>query len=150
MNMKKSKTRNISKDNSAFEGIFLFVLRIILGFMLFTKGFIFLRNDGILRRVFSETALVEKISILRMMIPWIHILGGFLILIGLYTRQAAFVQLPLVIGAIFVLLNAKQYPFFKAEMFFAVSILVLLGIFLKFGDGFYSWKNLLQKGNDVS
>lgn len=118
--------------------------------MLFVKGFIFLRNDGILRRVFSETEIIQKISILKMFIPWIHILGGFLILIGLFTRKAAMVQLPLVIGAIVVLFNAKHYQFFKTEMFFAVTILVLLAIFLKFGDGFYSWRNLLQKENDIS
>jgi uncharacterized membrane protein YphA (DoxX/SURF4 family) len=129
--------------------IFLLFLRIILGLLLFIKGINFIRNDSILHQVFSEVELIQNLSVLRIVIPWIHILGGFFILIGVYTRLMILAQLPLVIGAIFVLLNAKQNTFFTVEIFFALTILVLLVFNLKFGDGFYSWKNLIKKEKEV-
>ena len=145
INMNTSKKFNVSGNKRTRIGIILFFFRVVLGLMLFTKGLIFLRNDGILRQVFSDTAFIHNFSLLKFLIPSIHLLGGFLILIGLYTRLMALLQLPLVIGAIIVLLNARYYPFFYAEILFALAILILLFIFLKFGDGFYSWRNLLQK-----
>lgn len=129
--------------------IFLLFLRIILGLLLFIKGINFIRNDSILHQVFSEVELIQNLSVLRIVIPWIHILGGFFILIGVYTRLMILAQLPLVIGAIFVLLSAKQNTFFTVEIFFAITILVLLVFNLKFGDGFYSWKNLIKKEKEV-
>jgi len=94
----KVKERHVSK--SIFSKVFLLLIRVALALLLFIKGINFIRNDGILRQVLSEAALIKKLSILELLIPLVHILGGFFILIGIYTRKAAMVQLPLVIGAI--------------------------------------------------
>ncbi|MEY4573594.1 MAG: hypothetical protein RLZ10_2885 [Bacteroidota bacterium] len=147
--MHTSKESNSVVIKSPFTRNILFLFRVALGLMLFIKGINFIRNDGILRQVLSEAALIKKLSILELLIPLVHILGGFFILIGIYTRKAAMVQLPLVIGAIFVLLNAREYAFFNTEMFFAITILLLLLLYLKFGDGFYSWGNLIKKEKDI-
>jgi hypothetical protein len=142
------ESKNLGQT-SIFGKIFLLLLRIALGLFLFVKGVNFIRNESILTQVFSQVELIQKLSILQLLIPWVHILGGFFILIGVYTRIMTLVQLPLVVGAIFVLLNAKQNTFFNPEMFFALTILVLMILNLKFGDGFYSWRNLIQKEKEV-
>ncbi len=116
---------------------------------MFIKGVDFIRNKAVLRQVISETDVLEKFSIIEAAIPWVHILGGLLILIGLYTRIVIFIQIPLVVGAIIVLYNTKNTSFYSTEMIFAVTILTMLIIYLKFGDGFYSWKNLIHKERDI-
>jgi uncharacterized membrane protein YphA (DoxX/SURF4 family) len=134
-------------QNKSQGGISSLLFRVLLGLLLFIKGILFLRNEGTLQQVFAESESIQKLSTLQLFIPWMHVLGGFLILIGLYTRLAILVQFPLVVGAIFVLLRAKQYAFFQTEMIFAVIILALLFICFKSGDGFYSWRNLIRKEN---
>jgi putative oxidoreductase len=82
----------ISKDSKSLVEknrigkINLLLLRVVLALLLFIKGINFIRNESILRQVFSEVELTQKLSLLKLLIPWIHILGGFFILIGVYTR----------------------------------------------------------------
>ncbi len=141
---------SISAERKRVLGrISILLLKSVLGLMLFIKGILFLRNEGVLRQVFSEAKPIQKLSTLQVLIPWMHILGGFFILIGLYTRWAILVQLPLVVGAIFILLAAKEYPFFNTEITFAIIILLLLIVCFKYGDGFYSWRNLIRKEKDI-
>jgi uncharacterized membrane protein YphA (DoxX/SURF4 family) len=129
--------------------IIILLFRVILGGALFIKGIDFIRNKAILRQVISEIDFLEKFSILEAAIPWIHLLGGLFILIGMFTRIVIFIQIPIIIGAIIVLYNTKNTSFYSTEMIFAVTILLMLFIYLKFGDGFYSWKNLIHKERDI-
>lgn len=147
--MLSSGRADMLKESKLPNKIFVLLLRVILGGALFIKGVDFIRNKAVLRQVVSETDLLEKFSVLEAAIPWIHILGGLLILIGLYTRIVIFIQIPLVVGAIIVLFNTKNASFYSTEMIFAVTILTMLIIYLKFGDGFYSWKNLISKEKDI-
>ena len=148
--MKSPEKSKIEREESRKLKYITLLFRVALGFMLFIKGVIFIRNDGVLRRVFSEVELVQSLSFLEFVIPWIHILGGFFILIGVFTRLMTLIQIPLIIGALYILLNARQYPFFNTEIIFAGSILVLLVVYVVFGDGFYSWRHLIRKEKDVS
>ncbi len=148
--MYKSKESKSLEEKRTFGKILLLVIRVTLALLLFIKGVNFIRNDYILNQVFTEVDLIKKLSFLRLLIPWIHLLGAFFILIGVYTRLMIMIQIPLVIGAIFVLLIEKQHAFFNTEIFFASTILALLIFNLKFGDGFYSWRNLIQKEKEVS
>ena len=147
--MLSSERPHVLKESKLPNKIFVLLLRVILGGALFIKGVDFIRNKAVLRQVISETDVLEKFSIIEAAIPWVHILGGLLILIGLYTRIVIFIQIPLVVGAIIVLFNTKNASFYSTEMIFAVTILTMLIIYLKFGDGFYSWKNLIHKERDI-
>lgn len=147
--MLTTERSNILKEAKLPNKIIILLLRIILGGALFIKGVDFIRNKVVLKQVIAETDLLEKFSVLESAIPWIHILGGVLIIIGMYTRLAIFIQIPLVIGAIIVLYNTKNASFYSIEMIFAVIILIMLLVYLKFGDGFYSWRNLIRKEKDI-
>ncbi len=147
--MLSSERPHILKESKLPNKIIVLLFRVILGGALFIKGVDFIRNKAVLRQVISETDVLEKFSILEAAIPWIHILGGLLILIGIFTRIVLFIQIPIIIGAIIVLYNTKNTSFYSTEMIFAVTILLMLFIYLKFGDGFYSWKNLIHKERDI-
>jgi len=128
----------------------LLLFRVILGLALFYKGISFIYNAVILEQIFSETDFLSKISLLQFIIPWAHIIGGFFILIGIYTRTSIIVQLPIVLGAIVVLLNSsKNNSLYSAEMIFAVVILILMIVYLKLGGGFYSWNQLIKKEKEI-
>lgn len=128
--------------------IVLLIFRVILGFTLFIKGINFVRNQEFLEGLISNSILLEKLSFLKIIIPFIHILGGFFIIIGVYTRLVILIQLPIIFAAIVFLLISGGMSYYR-EIIFALTILVLLISYLKFGDGVYSWKNLLNNEKNI-
>ena len=128
--------------------IVLLIFRVFLGLTLFIKGISFIRNKVIIETLISKNAMLEKFTFINILIPFMHILGGFLILIGMYTRIAILIQIPIIIAAIIFLLTSGV-DFYFNEIAFAVTILIMLVIYLIFGDGFYSWKNLINKEKDI-
>lgn len=122
----------------------LVVLRAALGLCLFLKGVWFIENSVILTGVISQSSFIQNASWLNTIIPWLHLLGGAMILIGLFTRFWCLVQLPILIGAI-IFVNAKQ-GFFAGEsdLLFSIMIFVLLIFFFIEGGGPLSLDNFLR------
>ena len=129
--------------------LILLVFRILLGIILFAKGISFLRDKALLENLISNSITDEKFSIAGLLIPYVHIAGGFFIIIGLYIRVAILIQLPLIIGAIILLLESggKSY---QGEIIFAALILIMLIVQLAYGDSLYSWRNLLNKEKNIT
>jgi putative oxidoreductase len=69
-----------------------------------------------------------------------HILGGPLIAVGLFTRIACLIQLPILLGAVFMVNYPKGYLSIGQHMELWASVLVLAGlvILMIFGAGYYS------------
>jgi uncharacterized membrane protein YphA (DoxX/SURF4 family) len=130
------------------KSIILFLFRIILGLTLFIKGINFVRNQEFLEGLISNAVLLENLSFLKIVIPFIHILGGFMIIIGVYSRLMIFIQLPIILAAIVLLLISGGMSYYR-EIAFALAILILLISYLKFGDGLYSWNNLIKNEKNI-
>lgn len=130
------------------KNLMLFLLRVVLGLALFVKGISFVYNQEFLEGLISNIALLEKLSFLKIIIPFIHILGGFFIIIGMYSRIMILIQLPIILAAIVLLFISAGVTYYR-EIAFALSILILLGSYLKFGDGFYSWNNLIKNEKNI-
>ena len=112
------------------------ILRILLGSLLFIKGLNFVSDTETLKEVIFRKVDFEFGSfILIHYVAFAHLVGGFLIAIGLITRVAVLVQLPILIGAI-IFINAQQ-GFFSigSELEFSILILFLLLFFLAYGSG---------------
>ena len=129
--------------------LILLVFRIILGIILFAKGISFLRDKALLENLISNSITEEKFSIVGLLIPYIHIAGGFFIIIGLYIRVSILIQLPIIIGAIILLLESGGKPY-QGEILFSTLILIMLLVQLVYGDGLYSWRNLLNKEKNIT
>lgn len=129
--------------------LILLVFRIILGIILFAKGISFLRDKALLENLISNSITEEKFSIVGLLIPYIHIAGGFFIIIGLYIRVSILIQLPIIIGVIILLLESGGKPY-QGEILFATLILIMLLVQLVYGDGLYSWRNLLNKEKNIT
>ena len=88
----------------------LVVLRVGLGLSLFIKGIEFIQDTTLIQQVVSNKFTAQTIEWLQYVIPWIHLLGGVLIIIGLFTRWAVLVQIPILTGAVFFI-NSSQGVF---------------------------------------
>jgi uncharacterized membrane protein YphA (DoxX/SURF4 family) len=113
----------------------LVVLRIGLGLALFVKGISFMVNAVLLNQLISGTSLSAGVDWIPLVITWIHLLGGFLIIIGLYTRLAVLVQIPILIGAVTFVVEKEKMFGPGSELIFAIIILLLLFFFLVEGGG---------------
>lgn len=123
----------------------LVIVRVTLGICLFVKGFIFIQNTAILEDYISKTELLKNAGWLSTFIPWMHLLGGTMIIAGLFTRIAVLVQIPILIGAVFFV-NARQGIFSsQSDLLFSIIILMLLIFFLLEGGGTVSLDNYFTK-----
>jgi putative oxidoreductase len=131
----------------------LVVLRAALGLCLFIKGVGFIQNNVILTEIVSQTAIIQKAGWLNTLIPWLHLLGGAMILVGLFTRFWCLVQIPILIGAI-LFVNVKQGLFAgESDLLFSIIVLILLVFFFIEGGGPLSLDSFLRnpakKGNPL-
>jgi putative oxidoreductase len=122
----------------------LVVLRVALGLCLFVKGIFFLVNTATLEELVKGSLVANRSDWLVIFITWSHLLGGFLIIIGLLTRWAVLLQIPILIGAI-VFINTQRDAFGAFELPFALLVLVLLILFLVEGGGPISLDNFFSK-----
>jgi putative oxidoreductase len=113
----------------------LIILRVGLGFALIVKGIMFIQNNALIRQVFSDSLLLKKYLWLQTLIPWINLLGGVFIVVGLFTRLMISIQIPVLIGAI-VFVGAKDGVYQgETGLLLSVSVLLLLVLFLIKGPG---------------
>lgn len=135
----------INEWSSKHNPTWLVVVRVALGLCLFVKGFSFIQNTAILEKYLSGTSLAENAASLSTIIPWVHLLGGSMIIAGLFTRLAALVQLPVLIGAVFFVNAKKGFFAGESDLLFSIIILVLLLFFLVEGSGRLSLDNYFEK-----
>ncbi len=83
----------------------LLLLRAALGIALTTKGISFMSDMMSLKALLAASSFNFLPDWIALMITWIHLLCGFLITIGLFTRLSALIQIPILIGA--VIINAS-------------------------------------------
>lgn len=113
----------------------LVVLRVILGLSLIIKGIQFLKNTAILEQLITQSTISPNLFWISILIPWLHLLGGSMIVAGLYTRLSSAIQLPILLGAVFFV-NAKQSVLSgEQSLLFSIVVLLLLILFLIEGGG---------------
>ena len=116
----------------------LVVPRVALGLCLLAKGISFIKNSIMLQEIFTRSSIPQGLAWMAYFIPWVHLFGGFMIVIGLFTRIAAALQIPVLIGAI-IFVNTKGGVYGgQSDLLFSIIILVLLIFFLFEGGGPYS------------
>ncbi len=113
----------------------LVVLRVVLGICLFIKGISFIRDTAQLESVLAAGRFTQSFPWLSYIITWLHLFGGFMIIIGLFTRLAVALQIPILIGAVFFInINGGIFSS-SSEFWLSVMILLLLILFFIEGGG---------------
>ena len=109
------------------------VIRVYLGIGLMVRGFLFISHaDGIAALVdLSEFSLAS--AALAHYVTFAHLIGGALLAAGLFTRFAALIQIPVLVGAVSLvhfqegLLTAGQSLEFSALVLFLLAVVLVVG-----------------------
>lgn len=121
------------------------VFRIYVGIALMIKGFQFLIDP----KTVSEYMVMVNLPFLHFLtihvVGLVHIAFGFLLTIGLLTRVAALVQVPILFGAIFFV-HVQQGLFTKEQnLEFVILVLLVLLVFVVYGGGRLSIDHILNR-----
>jgi len=123
------------------------LIRIALGGFLCYKGVDFLNNMGGMLSLLTNKMSFGSFTSMLMSnyIAFAHILGGILLILGVLTRFACLIQIPILLGAIFFInLSPEMYrPF--SELALSILVLLLLIWFLIIGNGRLSFLKLSDK-----
>jgi len=118
------------------------IIRIALGIFLCYKGIDFINNMSELMTIMytseSNTPLLYILA--GHYAAGAHILGGILLALGLYTRLACIIQIPVMLGAVFFVSTNKEMLAPYSDLFLTVLVLIFLIYFLIAGNGPWSVK----------
>ena len=135
----------LEKWSTTHHPRWLVFLRATLGVALFLKGISFLTNSVKLETILIESGITSYISWLPLVIAWLHLLCGSLIIVGLLTRWATLIMIPILFFAV-IFVNAKRGVFAaESEFGFSLVILLLLIFFFVEGGGPLSLDNHFKK-----
>jgi putative oxidoreductase len=111
------------------------IVRILLGAFLCYKGVSFLMNMGQMLDLLTNKMSFGSFTTMLMSnyVAFAHILGGLLLIMGVLTRFACLIQIPILLGAVFFLNTALYRPF--SEVMLSILVLLLLIVFLVVGNG---------------
>src|SRR5258708_2070740 len=112
------------------------IVRILLGAFLSYKGIDFLMNMGTMLGLMTNRMSFGSFTSMLMSnyISFAHLLGGILLILGVLTRFACLLQIPVLIGAVFFV-NTSLYRPFSGMALLTVLVLLLLILFLIVGNG---------------
>ena len=125
-------------DLEAHRDLVLDALRVYLGTGLFFRGLALLTTEGGLQQLLGTAEPGLGLAGLSVYVTTAHLVGGAFLAVGLYTRLAALAQLPVLVGAVFLvhwnegLLSANQ------SFEFSALVLFLLILVCAFGSGRWS------------
>src|SRR5690606_41742110 len=112
----------------------------------FVRGATFLGNPDTLRVYLASTNIPEVYTWAAVhYIAFAHLVGGILIAIGLLTRVAVGVQLPILLGAVFLVNLPQGFTFLNSELWASLVVLVLLIAFFVIGSGPYSLDHQMRQ-----
>jgi len=111
------------------------VIRAYLGIGLFVRGILFItESQGIETLVDLSTFSIAS-AIVTSYVTFVHLLGGLMLAVGLLTRLAALLQIPVLAGAVFLVHLQDGLLASDQSLEFAALVLFLLGVVFVFGPG---------------
>src|SRR5688572_6268601 len=123
------------------------IVRIALGIFLCYKGVEFVSEMSSVMNLLESRFTFGHFALLLLghYIAFAHILGGVLLVLGMLTRFACLIQIPILLGAI-IFINSSMglwQPF--SELWLSIIVLLLLFYFLIVGDGPWSFYKLSEE-----
>lgn len=112
-------------------------LRIVVGVFITYKGFNFLMNMDVLYGLTGNMDLMFASAAIAHYVLFFHAFGGPLIILGIYTRLICVLQVPILLGAIFLVNSPQGFLSMGNHMELEISIVILIAIilFVVFGAG---------------
>ncbi|MEP7128111.1 MAG: DoxX family protein [Chitinophagales bacterium] len=109
-------------------------LRVVLGLCLLIKGFMFIADTSSLVQLLNDLFGIADGIVWAHAIAILHLVTGFLIVIGLATRISCLIDIPLLLVAI-IFVNSNAGITSAGELLFSIIVLLLLILFFFTGSG---------------
>lgn len=122
------------------------LIRIYLGIALFVRGWEFLSDPSAITTLAGAHTIYWWYSY----IMGAHLVGGFLLAVGLLTRLAALLQIPVLFGAVFFVHIKQGLMAAGQSLELASLVLVLLIIYFLFGSGIFALDNYIAEKKSIS
>jgi len=128
------------------------IVRIAFGVFLLFKGVEFANNMSTTMTLMSaQTPFSElMVIILYHYIVFAHLLGGLLLSLGMLTRFACLIQIPILIGALIFIHAAQNVLLPYSQLYITIVVLGLLIYFLIIGNGPWSFKLAEEEKRKIS
>ena len=110
------------------------LIRIYLGIALAVRGLIMLSDPSAI----TSLAGAQQMYMVYSYVFMGHLIGGVLLAIGFLTRFAAFLQIPILAGAVFTIHLRQGLMTVGQSLELSSLVLFLLVIFFMFGPGLYA------------
>jgi putative oxidoreductase len=127
--------QQLEKWSTTHHPRWLVFLRVALGICLIIKGISFMDESVTLESMLSGTSLGFTGGWLPIIVTWLHLLGGFFIIIGLFTRLSTILLIPVLLVAV-LFINLPRGIFAPGSEFgFSLAVLLMLVVFFIEGGG---------------
>ncbi len=137
-----------SNQTAVTQPVWLTLLRVALGIVLFYKGFVFIRNITELESLINQTGIgvfTSRDSMFALVVTFLTLLCGFFITVGLFTRFASVIQIPIMFVAI-LFVNIKNIDRDVFQLILSLVVLLLLILFAIKGSGTLSADEYFRRG----
>jgi len=142
---------DVEKWGNSHRPGWLDIFRIVLGIFITYKGIFFITHMNDLEMTTSGINVYFAGLVMAHYIVFAHILGGPLIMFGLFTRIVCLIQLPILIGAIIFVNMPKGFLSVPlVELWASMVVLIGLVVFMIFGAGRYSLDAKRRKEMEAS
>jgi len=119
------------------HSVWMDALRLVLGLILTIKGFMFIMDTASLVKLLNDLNFGWDNVMMAHVIAIMHLLAGFLIIIGLATRISCLLMIPILLGAVFFA-NLNSNGEHAGELVMSIFTLCLLIFFFFKGSGRFS------------
>ncbi len=122
-------------------------VRIALGLFLCFKAIHFLTNMSIIQDLLSQKLSFGAFAVVLLghFIVFAHLIGGICLILGVLTRFACLIQIPILLGAVIFINFSKDMFRPYSEILLSIVVLLLLIYFLIIGNGPLSMKLLTDQ-----
>lgn len=129
------------------------IIRIVLGILIFSKGIAVVSNTAALQALLLQNNVFDfsglMASVATHIVGFVHLVGGILIAIGLLTRFASVIQIPILLCAVFFVNLSQGFSMLNSELWLSIIVLMLLILFWVVGSGPYSVDQAIKRKADI-
>jgi putative oxidoreductase len=141
-----NKLQQIENWGNAHHPKWLDFVRMLLGVIIMGMGILFVQHrDDLDAMIKTHPALTVFAFFIAHYIVFVHIVGGLFIAMGLYTRLCSFLNIPVLLGAVFFIHSPTGLFAAYPLMGLSIVVLFLLIVFLIEGSGRISVDDYMRR-----
>jgi uncharacterized membrane protein YphA (DoxX/SURF4 family) len=116
------------------------LLRVFIGFALMIKGVYFILNMQEMEMMLGDIGRID--NVIAWYVVTVHVVGGFGLVFGIFTRGAAIANFPVLLGAVFFVHSGTGLFAGNTGSQFSILVLAVLAVFAWQGSGKFSLDHL--------